>query len=44
MKHFIAQTTGRTFILRMERGDLLREKIFELCKTKKSVKLLFYQA
>ena len=35
MKHFIAQTTGRTFILRMERGDLLREKIFELCKTEK---------
>lgn len=32
MKHFIVKETGRTFILRMERGDLLREKIAELCQ------------
>lgn len=32
MKHFIAKETGRTFILRMERGDLLREKIAKLCQ------------
>lgn len=31
MKYFIAKNTGRTFILRMERGDLLLEKITELC-------------
>ncbi len=31
MKHFIANKTGRTFVLRMERGDLLREKITALC-------------
>lgn len=31
MKHFIAEKTARTFILRMERGDLLKEKISELC-------------
>ncbi len=30
MRHFIAKNIGRTFILRMERGDLLREKIAEL--------------
>lgn len=35
MKYFIAKETGRTFILRMERGDLLREKIAELCKEEK---------
>lgn len=32
MKEYISNETGRTFILRMERGDLLREKIVELCK------------
>ncbi len=32
MKYFIAKETGRTFILRMERGDLLREMIAELCQ------------
>lgn len=31
MKYFIAKEIGRTFILRMERGDLLLEKITELC-------------
>lgn len=35
MKHFVAKNTGRTFILRMERGDLLREKIAELCRNEK---------
>lgn len=35
MKYFIAKGTGRTFILRMERGDLLREKIYELCQKEK---------
>ena len=35
MKHFVAKNTGRTFILRMERGDLLREKIAELCQNEK---------
>ena len=35
MKHFVAENTGRTFILRMERGDLLREKIAELCRNEK---------
>lgn len=35
MKYFIAKETGRTFILRMERGDLLREKITELCQNEK---------
>ena len=35
MKHFVAKNTGRTFILRMERGDLLREKIAELCQNER---------
>lgn len=35
MKYFIAKNTGRTFVLRMERGDLLREKIAELCQNEK---------
>ena len=35
MRHFIAKNIGRTFILRMERGDLLREKIAELCQDEK---------
>ena len=35
MRHFIAKNIGRTFILRMERGDLLREKIAELCQNEK---------
>lgn len=35
MKYFIAKETGRTFILRMERGDLLREKITKLCQIEK---------
>lgn len=35
MKYFIAKETGRTFILRMERGDLLLEKITELCQNEK---------
>jgi len=32
MKYFDAEKTGRTFVLRMERGDLLRETIFDLCQ------------
>ena len=32
MKHFIAEKVGRTFILRMERGDLLKEVVGGLCK------------
>lgn len=35
MKRFTAKSTGRTFILRMERGDLLREKLTELCSEEK---------
>lgn len=35
MKHFTAKNMGRVFILRMERGDLLREKIAELCQNEK---------
>lgn len=31
MKHFTFEKTGRTFVLRLEKGDLLREKIIELC-------------
>ena len=31
MKEYISNKTGRTFILRMEKGDLLREGITELC-------------
>ena len=31
MKSYIANEVGRTFILRMEREDLLKEKILELC-------------
>jgi len=31
MKSFIVQKRGRTFVLRMERGDLLREAIADLC-------------
>lgn len=32
IKYFISEKKGRTFILRMEKGDLLKEKIDELCK------------
>ena len=35
MIHYIAPQVGRTFILRMERGDYLRETIVELVKTEK---------
>lgn len=35
MKKFFTNNTGRIFILRMERGDLLCEKIAELCKNEK---------
>ena len=35
MRHFIAKNIGRTYILRMERGDLLRERIAELCQNEK---------
>ena len=31
MKSFIIEKRGRTFVLRMERGDLLREAISDLC-------------
>ncbi len=31
MKHYIAKNTARTFILRMERGDMLKEEIGKLC-------------
>ena len=32
MKAFYTDKPGRTFVLRMERGDLLREQIAELCR------------
>ena len=32
MKAFYTDKQGRTFVLRMERGDLLREQITELCR------------
>lgn len=32
MKAYVLNEKGRTFILRMERGDLLREEISGLCK------------
>lgn len=35
MKYFISPQIGRTFILRMERGDYLREKLTELAKKEK---------
>ncbi|MDE7341573.1 MAG: DNA-binding protein [Lachnospiraceae bacterium] len=35
MKYFIAEEIGRTFILRMERGDFLKEKITRLCREEK---------
>lgn len=33
MKSFISNQAGRTFILRMERGDLLREALTKLART-----------
>lgn len=35
MKSFIAPQVGRTFIIRMERGDYLRESLIELAKNEK---------
>jgi len=35
MKSFISQQIGRTFILRMERGDYLRESLIELALKEK---------
>ena len=35
MKYFISPQVGRTFILRMERGDYLRESLAELSKKEK---------
>lgn len=35
MKHFISSQVGRTFILRMERGDCLRESLIELANNEK---------
>ena len=32
MKHFISNRVGRTFIIRLEKGDLLKESIKELAK------------
>jgi len=32
MKHFISAQVGRTFIIRMERGDYLRESLIEIAK------------
>lgn len=39
MKYFIAEEIGRTFILRMERGDFLKEKSHDYVKKKKLMKL-----
>jgi predicted DNA-binding protein with PD1-like motif len=33
MKHFVSQKVGRTFIIRLEKGDLLRESITKLAQT-----------
>lgn len=35
MEKFVFEKTGRTFVLRFEKGDLLREKILELCASEK---------
>lgn len=42
MKEYISNETGRTFILRMEKGDLLREEIVKLCKKIISKMQLYY--
>jgi predicted DNA-binding protein with PD1-like motif len=35
MEHFVSLQVGRTFILRMERGDYLRETLIEFAKNEK---------
>lgn len=35
MKSFTSEKVGRTFVIRLEKGDLLRESIEELSKKEK---------